>query len=91
MHESVTETPLGGEIRNYRIISSPIKDWQGNVTAAIEMVEDITDKKRKEEELQKYRENLEVMVKERTEKLSASNKALKQEIVHRLEAEKAWN
>ena len=89
VHESVTETPLGGDIRNYRIISSPIKDWQGNVTAAIEMVEDITDKKRKEEELRKYRENLEVMVKERTEKLTASNKALKQEIVNRQEAEKA--
>jgi PAS domain S-box-containing protein len=89
VHESVTETPLGDEIRNYRIISSPIKDWQGNVTAAIEMVEDITDKRRKEEELQTYREKLEVMVKERTEKLTASNKALKQEIVNRLEAEKA--
>lgn len=89
VHESVTETPLGDDIRNYRIISSPIKDWQGNVTAAIEMVEDITDKRRREEELQKYRENLEVMVKERTEKLSESNKALKQEIVNRLEAEKA--
>ena len=89
VHESVTETPVGDDIRNYRIISSPIKDWQGKVTAAIEMVEDITDKIRKEEELQKYRENLEILVKERTEKLLASNKALKQEIVHRLEAEKA--
>jgi PAS domain S-box-containing protein len=89
VHESVTETPLGDDIRNYRIVSSPIKDWRGNVTAAIEMVEDITDKKRKEEELRKYREELEVMVKERTEKLMASNKALKQEIVNRMEAEKA--
>ena len=89
VHESVTETPLGDDIRNYRIISSPIKDWQGNVTAAIEMVEDITEKRRKEEELQKYRENLEVMVNERTEKLEAANEALKQEIVNRLEAEKA--
>ncbi|MBT8328631.1 MAG: hypothetical protein KJN87_02910, partial [Desulfofustis sp.] len=89
VHESVTATPLGDEIRNYRIISSPIKDWEGNVTGAIEMVEDITDKKRKEEELQKYRENLEAMVKERTEKLMASNEALKREIANRLEAEKA--
>jgi signal transduction histidine kinase len=40
----VTETPVGDDIRNYRIISSPIKDWQGKVTAAIEMVEDISDK-----------------------------------------------
>ena len=89
VHESVTQTPLGDEIRNYRIVSSPIKDWQGNITAAIEMVEDITDKKRKEEELQKYRENLEEMVKERTEELTVSNRALMKEIVNRLEAEKA--
>ena len=89
VHESITETPLGDEIRNYRIVSSPIKDWQGNVTAAIEMVEDITDKKRKEEELQKYRENLEEMVKERTEELMVSNRTLKNEIANRLEAEKA--
>lgn len=89
VHEAVSETRVGDEIRNYRIISSPIKDWQGKVTAAIEMVEDVTDKKRKEIELEKYRENLEEMVKERTERLTEANKALKNEIVNRLEAEKA--
>lgn len=89
VHEAVSETQVGDEIRNYRIISSPIKDWQGKVTAAIEMVEDVTDKKRKEEELAKYRANLEEMVKERTEKLSVANQSLKNEIVNRLEAEKA--
>jgi len=89
VHESVTETPSGDEIRNYRIVSSPIKDSDGKVTAAIEMVEDITDKRRKEEELQKYREQLEEMVKKRTEELTVSNRTLKKEIVHRLEAEEA--
>ncbi len=44
VHESVTETPAMDEIRNYRIISSPIKDTAGNVVAAIEMVDDITDR-----------------------------------------------
>ncbi|HOD36555.1 MAG TPA: PAS domain S-box protein [Syntrophales bacterium] len=42
VHESVTETPSAHDIRNYRIISSPIKDASGNVVAAIEMVDDIT-------------------------------------------------
>lgn len=42
VHESVTETPMGDKVVNYRIISSPIKDKEGKVTAAIEMVEDIT-------------------------------------------------
>jgi PAS domain S-box-containing protein len=44
VHEAVTETPVGGEIRHYRVVSSPVKDAGGSVTAAIEMVEDITDR-----------------------------------------------
>lgn len=59
VHESITETPFGSEIRNYRIISSPIKDRDGNVIEAIEMVEDITEQKRAREALEesavKYR------------------------------------
>jgi PAS domain S-box-containing protein len=43
VHEVLTETPAGDTIRNYRILASPIKDTNGNVTAAIEMVEDITE------------------------------------------------
>ena len=43
VHESETETPAGEKIVNYRIISSPIKDKNGKVIAAIEMVEDITE------------------------------------------------
>ncbi len=46
VHESVTETPQGGETRHYRIISSPLKDSGGMITAAIEMVEDITEVRR---------------------------------------------
>jgi len=52
VHESVTETPMGSEIVHYRIISSPIKDANGHIIAAIEMVEDITERKEMEERLQ---------------------------------------
>ncbi|MBT8361100.1 MAG: PAS domain-containing protein [Desulfobacterales bacterium] len=89
VHESVTNTPLGSEIRHYRIVSSPIFNWQGDVTAAIEMVEDITERKIKEEELHQYRKNLEDMVKDRTERLSVINRSLKKEIAYRAEAEEA--
>ena len=44
VHESVVQTPQAGAIKNYRIVSSPIRDASGEVTAAIEMVEDITEK-----------------------------------------------
>jgi PAS domain S-box-containing protein len=43
VHESVTETPSGDGVRNYRIVSSPVLDRDGRVTAAIEMVDDITE------------------------------------------------
>jgi PAS domain S-box-containing protein len=43
VHESITDTPSAGGIRNYRIVSSPIMDAAGEVTAAIEMVDDITE------------------------------------------------
>ncbi len=42
VHESVTETPSGDGVRNYRIVSSPVLDRDGRVTTAIEMVDDIT-------------------------------------------------
>ncbi|MFH0997347.1 MAG: PocR ligand-binding domain-containing protein [Pseudomonadota bacterium] len=44
VHEATTKTPQAGGLRNYRIISSPILNVAGEVTAAIEMVDDITEK-----------------------------------------------
>jgi PAS domain-containing protein len=59
LHEAMTETPLGEDIRNFRIISTPIKDENGKVIAAIEMVEDMTESFRLQERLaeseKKYR------------------------------------
>jgi PAS domain S-box-containing protein len=59
VHESVTETPAANKIVNYRIVSTPIKDRDGNIIAAIEMVEDITESRRMQEALReseaKYR------------------------------------
>jgi len=58
VHESITETPAGDKIKNYRIISSPIKDRDGRIIAAIEMVEDITERVKAEKELEIYREKM---------------------------------
>ena len=58
VHEAVSETPSGDEIRNYRIVSSPIRDSTGKVVAAVEMVDDITDRKRAEEALRHANERL---------------------------------
>ncbi len=55
VHEDITETPSGGTIKNYKIVSSPITDNQGNVIAAIEMVDDITDRMKAEQEIEKFK------------------------------------
>lgn len=58
VYESTTDTPFGDEIRNFRIISSPIKDQNGNVIAAIEMVEDITERRRNEDHIRRLSQQI---------------------------------
>ena len=43
VHKIITNTQTEGGNRNYRIVSSPIMDSKGEITAAIEMVDDITE------------------------------------------------
>ncbi len=52
VHESLTDTPVDGGIRNYRIVSSPIINVKGEVVAAIEMVEDMTERLAFEKQIQ---------------------------------------
>jgi PAS domain-containing protein len=40
VHEAVTDTPSGEGVKNFRIIATPVTDFEGRVVAAIEMVED---------------------------------------------------
>jgi PAS domain S-box-containing protein len=55
IHQAVTSTPTGGKVRHFKIIASPLRDKKGEVVAAVEMVEDITRKKRSAELLKKER------------------------------------
>ena len=45
VHECETETPQGGKIRNYRIVSCPVKDEHDHVQLVIELVEDVTERR----------------------------------------------
>jgi PAS domain S-box-containing protein len=72
VHESITNTPSGDKIANYRIVSSPIKDKDGKIIAAVEVVEDVTERRRMEKQLKSYSERLEELVEERTRKLQES-------------------
>ena len=64
-----------------------VRDAQGRTTCYEGFVEDITDRKRMEEELQKAHSALEERVRERTEELARVNEALRLDIEKRMQAE----
>jgi PAS domain S-box-containing protein len=72
-HEVVTETANGQSLRHYRVISTPNRDKDGKITSAIEIIEDITERKRAEEALLKR----EAELKAKTHDLGEVNSALR--------------
>lgn len=67
VHEAITETLRGTVLVNYRIVSSPIKDTEGHVLGVIEMVEDITTRKRIENALRDSQANLSAIMESTTD------------------------
>jgi len=59
VHETIKDITIGENVINFRIIASPIKNEKGQIIAAIEAVEDITERKQAEEKIkdseEKYR------------------------------------
>lgn len=45
IHTAVVDLLVGGVMRKFRIISSPVKNHEGKVVSAIKIVDDITDQK----------------------------------------------
>jgi PAS domain S-box-containing protein len=65
----------------------PLQDDNGKFTGVLAYDRDITERKKAEIELKKYRDHLEELVKERTTELIAANEELQQEIAERKRAE----
>ncbi|MDD4956858.1 MAG: PAS domain S-box protein [Candidatus Omnitrophica bacterium] len=61
-HEAISNTPRGDSTIHYRIVTSPVKDDNGDVVAVIDMVEDITEKKKAEEYLKTSEEQFRAMI-----------------------------
>lgn len=59
-------------------VASPLWDENGDIVGAIECIRDITTRKKAEESLWKSREELEILVGERTGELTQANKALRE-------------
>ncbi|MGA2780736.1 MAG: PAS domain S-box protein [Smithella sp.] len=73
---------LGKKGRWLRFTAAVIRNSKGAVIGAVETLEDITQAKMAEEALLKAHEELEIKVKERTQKLAKTNKALKETTDH---------
>jgi PAS domain S-box-containing protein len=52
VHMAVTNTPTESGIRHYQVVATPLRAADGSIAAAIEMVEDVTERKQVEEALQ---------------------------------------
>jgi len=78
-----------GTILSIRESARAIRDEHGNILYYEGTVEDITDRKRAEEELRRHRDHLEEIVAARTFELERSNAVLQAEIAERKQAEEA--
>lgn len=84
VHETITDTPEAHEGKNFRIISTPLTDEQGDVIAVIEVVDDITIERRAKLELKES----EARLRKQKKGLEQKNIAMR-EIMAQLEGEKA--
>ncbi|MEJ2153824.1 MAG: PAS domain S-box protein [Desulfobacteraceae bacterium] len=62
VHDATTQTPQDGAIRNYRIVSSPLFNTDGEVIAAIEMVDDVTERLQEQQVIQQTNEMLRAII-----------------------------
>ncbi|HAZ43641.1 MAG TPA: histidine kinase [Cyanobacteria bacterium UBA11371] len=83
------EIHIDGKIIPLEVQSIPIFDDQGNVIYAINVFQDITERKEADEIRTDYYHTLETKVAERTAQLARANRKLEQEIAEREQTEEA--
>lgn len=69
VHRMEFRNPPGRAVEYLEVAASPLRDADGEIFAVIELVRDITGRKRAEEQVQRLNAELEQRVRERTEEL----------------------
>jgi len=72
-----------GEVHYLEQRSSPLLDSSGQVVGIVCIARDVTERKRVEEELSKYRDHLEELVEDRSAELIKANQELEREMAER--------
>ena len=86
--EDVEDTYIqDGQLFVVHMVKSPIRDEKGNIVGIMVMFWDITEQKRNEEELRKYRAHLEELLSDRTAELQKTNERLQWESTERMKVE----
>ncbi|MGE5300999.1 MAG: PAS domain S-box protein [Acidobacteriota bacterium] len=75
-------------VLNIEVTASPLRDATGEIISGIEVVRDVTERRKMENELREHRDHLDLLVKERTAELRRVNRELRAEIMRRIQMEK---
>lgn len=78
--EEVVRMPPTGELRYRQVSACPVRDGYGDIIGSVTVVRDITEPKKTERELDKHRQHLQELVKERTAELQQSEENFRQSI-----------
>ncbi len=78
-----------GRLLDVQLKTAVLRDVHGNLAGDIVIYRDVTEEKRRETELDRYRHHLEELVQERTRELREANQRLEREVRDRVRAEQA--
>ena len=78
-----------GRLLDVQLKTAVFRDVHGNLAGDIVIYRDVTEEKRREKEIDRYRHHLEELVQERTRELREANERLEREVRDRVRAEQA--
>lgn len=87
IHTAIRTASADTGMRYFEITASSLRDSKGKIIAGLEIVRDITMRKKVEETLQEARDKLEIRIKKRTLELEKTVKLLQEEITERKQVE----